>query len=503
MTSVGAVADHVIIGRSMLPMTGEPGPGFVAVADGDIIALETSGRSPDDLIGSRTIVTDAGDGSVVPGLHDDHTFFTSQLLEHAGVADPTDVDALALARAARDAGRTLFLRDLDDGRLEVLTERIETECPGTDAVLLASDRATLALTASATSRLGDLDPQSNESLQPLYAQLAADEPAVRRAFLAAQTRMHRGGVVSVKDIAFDTHLGMLDIVDDMLAAGELDLDYSFAAQPVARPADLAAGEAWRHREGARFHGFKLMTDGSFDEGTADLLPPDDDRRRRQIADVDYGALAEEARRILDAGFALALNADGDAAVRACLDVFEAYGPLPPRCSVSDASLVHDHDAARIGRLGLHVETYPQMLRFPGYDIALLDELLGADRGGRLANLRGMLDAPTPPVVTAATDFPLFDPSLPEAILSASLRMLGDGRPEERWFSERAIGREAVVRMWTAASATVRGAGHGVLAVGGPANIVVYPVDLMHAGPDELAGTEPVLVMRRGRVVHAA
>lgn len=482
-------------------MAGEPGPGFVAIAGGEIVAMDTEGRSPEDLIGSRTIVTEAGDGSVVPGLHDDHTFFTSQLLEHAGVADPTDVDALALARSARHAGHPLFLRDLDEGRVEALKERIGTECPGADVVLLARDRAALALTAPAASRLGDLDPQSNESLHTLYAQLAEDPHTVRRAFLAAQRRMHRGGVVSVKDIAFDTHLGMLGIVDDMLASGELDLDYAFASQPVAGRADLAAGETWRSRGGARFRGFKLMTDGSFDEGTADLLPSDDDRRG-QSADVDYGALAEEARRILDAGFALALNADGDAAVRACLDVFEAYGPLPPGCSVSDASLVHDLDAERIGRLGLHVETYPQMLRFPGYDQALLDDLLGADRGAGLANLRGMLDASTPPVVTAATDFPLFDPSLPEAILSASLRMLGEGRPQETWFPERGISRDAVVRMWTAASATVRGAGQGVLATGGPADVVVYPIDLLHAEPDALAGAEPVLVMRRGRVVHA-
>lgn len=513
--SVGAqVADRVVVGRRIHTGAGASGPGFVAMRGDRVLAVDTTDASPEAFVGRATDVVDAGTGLVTAGLHDTHTFFTSQLLEHGGldVAALGDDEVVAAARSAAEAGHPLAVRGVDAARAAALVARVEGEASAADLVAIARDREAIELTTAARRRLRELDPASNESLHALYAQLASDERAVRAAFGAAAERMHRGGVVSVKDIAFDTHLGMLPTVDAMLADGSLALRYAFASQAVARPADLPAAEDWsdrdhdRDRSRARFHGFKLMTDGSFDERTADLLPPDDRWRSAQRAAVDYDTLAGEARRILGAGFRLALNADGDGAAHACLDVFEAFardGALPPGSSLSDASLLDTADAARLGRLGVAVETYPQLLRYPGYDVALLDDLLGAERGARLGNLEAMLAAGV--TVTAGTDFPLFDPSLPEAMLSAGERVLGTGPVRERWIPANAVPRDAVVRMWTSSAAAAMGqAGEwGVLAPGAAADLVVYDRDLLREHADELVGAEPALVVAAGRVVHAA
>lgn len=498
------IADRVVVGRRIHTGRGDARPGFVAMTGDRIVAVDVAGGAPDDLIGERTVVTDAGDGSVVPGLHDNHTFFTSQLLDHGGLdgAALTDDDVIAAARDSA-TGRAV-VRGVDARRAEHLVRRVEAEAPGADVVVVARERAAIEATAAARRRLGDLDPESNESLHGLYTQLAEDPRAVRDAFAAAAAIMHRGGVVSVKDVAFDTHLGMLPEIDGMLAAGDLRLRYAFASQPVAAVADLEAGAAWREHPGARFHGFKLMTDGSFDTETADLLPPDDRWRRRQSSDVDYAAVQAEAARILAAGFRLALNADGDGAVRACIHIFERYtGVLPAGCSLSDVSLIEDGDAARVARLGLAVETYPQMLRYPGYSVELMEELLGVERGGRLGNLRALRAAGA--VVSAGTDFPLFEPSLPESLLSSAERILGTDGLGIRWRRDRAVDRHDVIAAWTSSAAAALGESGrwGALAPGAAADIAVFDTDLLAARPDELAAARTTLVLAGGAVVHAA
>ncbi|GAB2557708.1 amidohydrolase family protein [Leucobacter ruminantium] len=502
----------MIVGERIHPVAAAPGRGFVATVGGRIVAVDTEGGSPSDLIGPRTEVVDAGVGTVVPGLHDNHTFFTSQLLEHGGLdAAALGEDELeAAGRAARDAGEPLFLRGVDPERAPRLIERLEVAAPGVDAIVLARGRTALECSPAAARRLGAPDPSSNEALHGVYAQLAAQPATVRAAFAAASAAMHRGGVTSVKDIAFDAHLGMLAEVDRMLGEGSLAVRYAFASQPVAAPADLRAAEEWRAEgrtgigrcDPARFHGFKLMSDGSFDEGTADLLPPDDEWRRRQRPDVDYAALRAEAARVLDADFALALNADGDGAVRACVEIFAGRERIPAGSSISDVSMVANAEAEAIAELGLAVETYPQMLRFEGYSGAFLDGLLGP-RAPHLCNLAEMLHRGV--TVSAGTDFPLFAPSLPEAMLSASERILGAGVPIERWRPERAVSRAAVLEMWTAAGAVAMGAVErwGVLVPGAAADVAVFDRDLFEAEPASLAEASVRLVIAGGAVVFAS
>ncbi|WP_176697069.1 amidohydrolase family protein [Microbacterium sp. 3J1] len=499
------IADRIVVGSRIRTREGDVGPGHVIIADGRIVATGRDRRAPREYVGPRTEVHDAGGGSVIAGFHDHHTFFTSQLLENAGLdaAALSDDDVRALLA---QPGEPVFIRGADDERMRRLARAFGSGEARGDVVVRGIDPQGLLLSSVASARLGNPDPSSNEDLAGLYAQLAREPDAVRSAFASAAQRMHRGGVTSVKDIAFDTHLGMLPQIDEMLREKALGLRYAFASQPVSARADLEAARGWVEGQaaaghgGARFHGFKLMTDGSFDEGTADLRSPAGDLPDTLTFDAD--AVAAEATRILDAGFRLALNADGDAAVRACLQIFAGRrDPLPQGCSISDASLVDPEDATTIAALGLGVEYYTQILRYPGYDASTLGAWLHGSQRARLANLSVLVREGVD--VASGSDFPLFEPSLPEALLSSAERILGDGPAEERRPSGEGVARDRVVSIWTDERGGFTGdRNRGALERGYAADVVIFDRDLLAVATEELVGATPSLVLAAGEVVHA-
>jgi predicted amidohydrolase YtcJ len=506
----GDEPDTLVVGRWV--WTGATtGPGAVFVRNGTIAWCMLGTTDVRDLVGPGTRIVDAGDGLVMPGIHDNHTFLTAALLDHGsidgrGLGDEAVLGLLAETVREHPA-RTVLAGNLAGSadRGTRLTAELARRVPEAKAALLGDARAWLATTPRAGRELGECDPRSNESLAPLYAALARDERLVRDAMIATTRFFAAHGVTSLKDIAFDDYLGMLPVLGRLHDAGELPVRMAFAIQPVRAAADLSlADELRRRREGPRFHGFKLMTDGAFDEGTASLLDGDG---LHGSDDVDWDGVERQARRILDAGHRLALNADGDGAVRRSVHILERYvrngGRLPDGSGLSDVSLIHEEDIPRVAALDLVVETYPHLVRQDGFDRALLERLLDG-RGHRLGPFRSLVRAGVR--LTAGTDFPLFAPDVPQSILSASERLLPavpDAEPD-RWFPENGMSREEVLRSWTSRPGAAMGApfGAGAFLAGAPGDIAVFDRNLLTATPDELAEACVVLTLQAGRVTHA-
>lgn len=488
--------------------SGTARPGHVAVAGDRIVSV---GPGPGEA-GPGTRVVDAGDGLVAPGLHDNHTFVTALLPEHAGVDASGCRTVEEVVAALRTPGGGFLLARgvaLDPRDLAALPTALDAAFPAVPAVALGAGRGWLLANRAARRELGEgLDPASNEALAPLYAALARDAAVVRRTYAATARRMAARGVVSVKEVAFDDYLGMLPVLDDLTATGEVHLRISFASQPVRAGVDLAFGERARAAYATprlRFHGFKLMTDGSFDELTGHLAGPQDRWTARQRYDVDYAAVREQARAVVTAGHNLALNADGDGAVARCLDIVEEMlgdgMRLPELLSLSDVSLITDDDAKRAGALGVYCEVYTQLLLLDGYTPGLVRRLLGPERERRLGNLAALHRAGAR--LTSGTDLPLFFPSLPEALVSAAERRFPGGGPAGGWHPDRALTRAQVLDSWTATGARATGLGDeaGVLAAGRRADLVVFDRDLLGVPVDELAEASAVLTVAGGAVVH--
>jgi predicted amidohydrolase YtcJ len=222
---------------------------------------------------------------------------------------------------------------------------------------------------------------------------------------------------------------------------------------------------------------------------------------------DYDTLEKAAWSVVEAGFALGLNVDGDGAARWAVSVFErlaaAGHPVGPRHSLSDVSFVDPADVTRAGALGLTFEIYPQFLGlFPSMRDCPAEALLGpAGRG--LNRFAGMARAGVS--LAAGTDLPLFWPSLPDAIRAATHRRFADGSPPAGWYPEEALPAAEVVRAWTVGGAracgtTVR---TGTLAPGLRADLAVFSDNLLGASPDELAEALVTVTVAGGEVVHRA
>src|SRR3954468_12212800 len=62
----------------------EPFAGFIAIQDNKIIAVGTQGQQH-QWIGPETNVYELGDQLVMPGIHDNHVFFTGYMSMNRGV----------------------------------------------------------------------------------------------------------------------------------------------------------------------------------------------------------------------------------------------------------------------------------------------------------------------------------------------------------------------------------------------------------------------------------
>lgn len=285
-----------------------------------------------------------------------------------------------------------------------------------------------------------------------------------------------------------------------------------ASQPVGRPQNLGfakwCADVLQGRV-LRWWGFNQMTDGSISVGEADVLGgyeagafggdatqlPDYDNLKRQV-------LAADAE-----GFGYSLHAQGDAAVRRSIDIFDqclknSEGRLVHRFAITDLEMTEEVDLDRMASLGIAAEVYPQVpsLRTPSEAIELAARQVGG-RATRYWNRRGMLEAGV--TVACATDFPLLVPSLGEAALYACILPLTlDDGP---YSSGNALTGTQLLSAWTSGGAVDLGlAGAvGTLEHGARADFAVYRLE-QHAPSLEqgLAGGEVLATYVDGEKVWA-
>ncbi|MEU6541556.1 amidohydrolase family protein [Streptomyces sp. NPDC047000] len=515
MSAAHDAADLLVRSRNLFTGTGPTAThGHVAVSGATITAVGPGDGA--EWCGPRTEVVDAGEGLVCAGLHDNHVFLTGTVPDHlavdlAGTDDPAEAAARLVKAADSHPAPVPVLGSGWRGTGDALAAALGSAPDGRTVVVWDADRALLWQNGTAARRYAILPgPISNEALAPVFADAFTDAGLVREVYGTAQDELFRRGVVSVKDIAFDDYLGALPVLRQMRAEGTLRLRLAFASQPVRRPVDLEFGRrasAECRDPLLQFHGFKLMTDGVWVDGTGHMLGGYPGLPGAGTELPDYEALEEAARRVVEAGFALGLNVDGDGAARWAVTVFErlaaAGHPVGPRHSLSDLSFVDPADAARAGALGLTFEVYPQFLGlFPSAEDCPAEALLGpAGRGlNRFATM-----ARSGVSLSSGTDLPLFWPSLPDAIRAATHRRFTDGSPPDGWCPEEALPAAEVVRAWTVGGARARGtAGRvGTLAPGLRADLAVFSHDLLGASPDELTQVQVTATIAGGEVVHRA
>ncbi|BCJ46629.1 amidohydrolase [Actinoplanes ianthinogenes] len=507
-------ADLILMADRIHTMLPGPPMTAIAVADGRIAQLGTRADAR-DWRGPGTEVLDLGPATITPGLVDGHAHPVMGLSMTRGV----DLSSVRTRDQLRQALRTASAQGgwiegygLDPNAFEgaPVTHAPLVEALGPDVpVFLVLFDAHSALVspkaleiagitgprefASGASVVCDADgtPTGHllelEAAMVVHAMLPEDPPEGRRARLRdLMHRMAASGLTSAN--AMDFGLDSLDLFTALEADGELPLRWRCA--PFVMPGDglervieqqRLAGRRWRV-EGAKF-----MIDGTIDGGTAWLEEPDTHGESTACFWPDPWEYSAAVEVLAGRGIPIVTHAIGDAGIRFVLDTLSRL-PRP-----------------RVPHRIEHLETMPAELlgRFAELDVTASmqpthcthytradhtdnwSQRLGdkrADRGFRARDLRDHGAR-----LALGSDWPIahFDP---RGIMAAAQlrRPAGDPSVEPILPDQALTARMALEGFTTQAAAAAGLTDTGRLAPGFRADLAVFTLDPLTAGPDEFA-----------------
>ena len=325
-------------------------------------------------------------------------------------------------------------------------------------------------------------------------------PAITPALLDdGAAALHAAGVTAVHD--FQRNATDMARMRALAGRRRLRVLQHFGEEQLAQlgAAGLASGvgDAW-FRVGA----LKLFADGALGSRTAALLEPYDDGHGLGMVTVPREELIATVRRAAEAGFACAIHAIGDRAVRHALDAFEAARgagppPLPPR--IEHVQLLHPDDLPRFAALGVVASMQPQHATSDAFAAT-------AAWGARCAlgyPWRSLHESGVPLVF--GSDAPV-EPPLPWLGLYAAVtRTRPDGTPPGGFVPAQRIGLDIALRSYTEGAAALAGlTGQlGTLEPGAEADLVIWDRDLHAVPPEILLEARPAVTVLGGEIVYVS
>ncbi|GIP23491.1 amidohydrolase [Paenibacillus sp. J22TS3] len=513
-------ADFVLISNHIF--TGEDDaviPGFVAVKEGLITAV---GQKEDRgaWVGPDTVVRDFEDGLITAGFHDNHTFFTGSVLTTLGVdlsacgSVQEALDMLEQESGRHEAGADLYGHgwDASDWVQQPASEVLDERYPDRAVMLFNADRDYCWMNTRAMEKYHFSPEACNpEAVAELLQELVRRKDFIKGKFTEFSRELASRGITSIRDIAFDDYLGMLDVLEELEAEGNLKLRVHFSSQPNARPVDFDFGETASQKyqgDFIRFEGYKLMTDGIISAFTGDLLEPYTNRTdTTNLKPVDYGKIQDAALEADRRGFKVCIHAEGDAAVRKAVSILEAcrqQSGWKLRHSIANLELSHPDDLKRMAEQDIIAEVYSQILLMnDSHDSSYMREFAGEDREGLFYNYGSMQRAGVR--VTMGTDLPLMYPSIPDSLYAVSARLFPDGSPDGGWFKENGMPVKDVLKAWTLHAAYHHGLEDkaGSLAAGKYADIAVLDRNPLEVPEEDLRGLKVIFTMMNGEIVFEA
>lgn len=228
---------------------------------------------------------------------------------------------------------------------------------------------------------------------PAYAPfMAAMPPVTPEQLLALTARLLRlfaaGGCTTINDAGVGVFLGPAEagMLERLAQAPETPVRIS--GFPVGLHFDQWVARGFQPGQGTdrlRYTAIKFWADGSTQGLTAALREPYLGTTNRGALNYAFDDLRAQVQRAHDAGWPVAIHANGDAALEQALDVFEAVLAQSPRADhrhrVEHCTVNDDAQLERLARLGVtptfligHVHYWGRVFR---------DRLLGPERAAHL------------------------------------------------------------------------------------------------------------------------
>ncbi|MCV9951783.1 amidohydrolase family protein [Paenibacillus sp. BT-177] len=513
------LADKVLLSNAIFNgLENEASPGFIAVR-GERIAAVGHPEEAQVWIGSETVVYDLGDAFIMPGIHDNHVFFTGYMSMHRGVdlthtASSEGAVQLLLQEANHlPSGKDVTAYGWSEEKWGGLPEPSLLDGLFPDRVVIAinQNKSYCWMNRLAEERYQFSPDQCSAEARALLLQaMMQDRSLVQQEFMEFCRLLAARGVTSIKDIGFDRHSELLPILEELKETGELPLRFHFSLEPVVEPFDISIGikyKALYHGDLIRFQGYKLMLDGVVADHTGDMLEPYADMPGvTNLRAVDYEKIEASVLEADSQGIKCCLTAEGDAAIRQAVSMIEKcraqQGNHLIRHSISDLEYPHPDDLTRMGENEIFAEVYAQILLLnPSYEEAYMSAVAGKENENRFYNYKSMLEANVP--ITIGTDLPLFITSVPDSLYAASHRLFPDGSPAGGWYPDQGMPASEVLKAWT-----INGAKHcymeevtGTLEAGKYADIAVFDRDLLNASAGDIRDAQVILTIMGGKVTY--
>ena len=507
-----APADLIFENGTIHRTAGDP-TDRIAVEAGVVVA---TGEEVEARQGANTVVVDLGGAVAWPGFTDNHTHLLagSFVMDRLLLLGVGSMDAISdkLADYALEAPDEPWLvgygwlKELIEDPSGVALDAVVSDRP----VLLVDNSGHAALVNSKAMELAGIDrntpqPEVGEiALDPetgdptglltegalsLVSEVALedyDDMALGAGLEKTLDQYVDGGVTGVEEIVASPGFDLTRpwIYRDLDDAGLLDMRVHVFV-PVFAPDDIFAAADFRDSfdtEHVRFAGAKIWVDGSMGTGDAWVSEPlVDEPGEFGAAYFDAADLLQVVRDAESLGIPLKLHANGDAAIHAALDAFEAVaaenvGLTQTHC-LDHVVLIQPEDRSRMAELGMVANVQPA--HWIGAQMGDIVDEWGADRFAQAYDQRALVDAGVQ--TSLGTDWPVWpSPSAPIQLWAASV-VRGQAQGVTRLEALQAYTEGAAIGLGRTDL--------GCLDVGCAADVVTFDADPLTVADEDLSQME--------------
>lgn len=252
------------------------------------------------------------------------------------------------------------------------------------------------------------------------------------------------------------------------------------------------------------HFLKIHGDGDFGGFTAGLLEPytNNPETRGLVSFPDQDQLNKFMLDAVELGIDIHVHAIGDWTCRVVLDGFEAVrkaGYKDARLSTGHGGLTDEQDRPRYKELDVTYNTFATGIVVPNPAIV---EYLGEGRAKTYMPMKSFIDDGVR--VTLSADWPVEDIN-PFLQMYTAMTRSRVGEDESLPLASEKLSLEDALKAYTTSAAYQLRMEEiiGSIEVGKRADLIVIDRDIFNIETDEIAGTNVLVTMMNGKVVHEA